>query len=104
MSESKFFYNMGLIVMTSTVDAATKENSRFADEVSTALGRYFHKDWGEISESDKKSNDEAFNHPEDLYVLATYYTCKGKIFIITNRSQKKQEITVLRYYSRMNDK
>ena len=85
MSNTQFFYNMGLIVMTPTVDAATKESSRFADEVSTSLGRYFRKDWGEISESDKMRNDEAFEHPEDIYVLGSYYTCKGKIFIITNR-------------------
>ena len=89
MNNSNFFYNMGLIVMTPAVDAATKENSRFADEVATSLGRYFRKDWGEVTEDNKVSNDEAFNHPEDMYVLGGYHTCKGKIFIITNRKSEK---------------
>lgn len=89
MRSSNFFYDMGMVVMTSTIAAATKENSRFADEIATSLGRYFRKDWGEISESDKKANDDAFNYPEDLYILGSYYTCKGKIFIITNRKSEK---------------
>lgn len=89
MSDSKFFYNMGTTVMTSAVANAAKENSRFADEVSTSLGRYFRKDWGEVTEDDKVKNDEAFDYPEDMYVLGSYHTCKGKIFIITNRKTEK---------------
>lgn len=88
MSDSKFFYNMGRIVMTPTIAAAIGENSRFATDVSTALGRYFRKDWGDISDASKQINDNAFNHPDDLYILAAYYTCKGKIFIMTNRKSE----------------
>ena len=34
---------------------------------------------------DKLINEDALNYPEDLYLLADYKTCKGTIYIITNR-------------------
>ena len=38
--------------------------------------------WGN---EDKQTNNDALNNPNDLYLLAAYETCKGKIYIITNR-------------------
>ena len=31
------------------------------------------------------TNEDALKYPDDLYLLAAYETCKGKIWIITNR-------------------
>ena len=83
MLASKFF-NMGKVVVTHGINEAMKENSRFAAEVNS-LQRYAVKDWGNLNDEDKQTNDEALKYPDDLYLLAAYQTCKGKIWIITNR-------------------
>lgn len=84
MFTSKYF-NLGKIVCTATISNIIKENQQFAFEVALSLQRYAVKDWGELGMEDKKVNDEALNYPEDLYLLGVYKTCKGKIYIITNR-------------------
>lgn len=84
MFVSKFF-NMGKVVVTHGINDAMKENSRFAAEVNLSLQRYAVKDWGNLNDADKKTNEEALKYPDDLYLLAAYETCKGKIWIITNR-------------------
>lgn len=84
MVTSKYF-NMGKIVATLGINEAMKENDRFATEVNLSLQRYAVKDWGCLDDEDKQTNEEALNYPDDLYLLGAYETCKGKIYIITNR-------------------
>ena len=84
MFSSKYF-NMGKVVCTATLHNAMSENSRFAKEVIMAINRYSNKDWGELSEYDQQVNEDALQYPDDLYLLGAYKTCKGKIYIITNR-------------------
>ena len=79
------FFNIGKVVVTHGINEAMKENSRFAAEVNLSLRRYAVKDWGNISDGDKQVNEDALQYPDDLYLLAAYQTCKGKIWIITNR-------------------
>ena len=84
MVTSKYF-NMGKIVVTYGIKEAIMENDRFAAEVNLSLQRYAVKDWENLSEEDKQINEDALQYPDDLYLLAAYETCKGKIYIITNR-------------------
>ena len=84
MFESKYF-NVGKVVCTVTVSNAMMENKQFASEILSAMERYIVKDWGDLGTEDKQINDDALNYPEDLYLLAAYKTCRGKIYIITNR-------------------
>lgn len=84
MLTSKYF-NIGKLVVTYGINEAMKENKRFAAEVNLSLKRYAVKDWGNLDEEDKQANEDALNYPDDLYLLAAYETCKGKIWIITNR-------------------
>lgn len=84
MFVSKYF-NLGRVVVTNGINEAMKENDRFAVEVNLSLQRYCVKDWGNLDEEDKQTNEDALNYPDDLYLLAAYETCKGKIWIITNR-------------------
>ena len=84
MITSKYF-NVGKIVVTGGIDAVMRENSRFAAEINLSLQRYIVKDWGDLSENDKQVNEDALQYPDDLYLLAAYQTCEGKIYIITNR-------------------
>ena len=83
MIQSRFF-KMGTVVATRGINEAIKENGKFALEVGICLQRYMVKDWGNLDEEDKQTNEEALQHPNDLYLLAAYETCKGKIWIITN--------------------
>ena len=84
MLTSKYF-NIGKVVVTHGINETMTENSRFAAEVNLSLRRYAVKDWGCLSDEDKQTNEEALKYPDDLYLLAAYQTCKGKIYIITNK-------------------
>ena len=84
MITSKYF-NLGKVVVTQGINGAMQENERFALEVDLCLNRYIVKDWGCLSEEDKQVNENALQYPDDLYLLAAYNTCKGKIYIITHR-------------------
>ena len=87
MIKSKYF-NMGTVVVTRGIDEAIKENGKFALEVGICLQRFSVKDWGNLDEEDKQTNEDALQYPDDLYLLASYETCKGKIWIITNRKSE----------------
>lgn len=87
MFKSKYF-NLGRVVCTDTVINETKNDKRFALEITDAIMRYCNKDWGNLCDDDKKRNDDALKCLENLYLLAAYTTCKGKIYIITNRKSE----------------
>ena len=87
MFTSKYF-NLGKVVCTATLNNIMSENKQFANEVMSALQRYCNKDWGDLCEEDKQTNEDALQYPDDLYLLAAYKTCKGKIYIITERISK----------------
>ena len=80
---------MGKVIVTKGIDSLMRENRKFALEVNLCLRRFAVKDFGCISEEDKQTNEEALNYPDDLYLLGAYKTCKGKIYIITNRISEK---------------
>ena len=84
MITSKYF-NLGKVICTATLNNAMSENKQFASDVMSALQKYCNKDQGDLCKEDKQINDDALQYPEDLYLLAAYKTCKGKIYIITNR-------------------
>ncbi|MBU5478419.1 hypothetical protein KQI69_04285 [Eubacterium sp. MSJ-13] len=88
MITSKFF-NMGQIVVTKSINDLMAAEQKFAVEVTVALQRYAVKDWGNLDDEDKQTNEEALNYPDDLYVMGVYETSKGKIWIITNRISEK---------------
>lgn len=86
--ESKFF-NRGQIVVTKGINEAMMENPRFALEINLCLRRYSVKDCGNIDNEDKQVNEDALQCPDDLYLLGSYQTSKGKIWIITERISEK---------------
>lgn len=88
MITSKFF-NMGQVVTTRTFNDLMAAEQKFAVEVTVALQRYAVKDWGNLDDEDKQTNEDALNYPDDLYVMGAYDTSKGKIWIITNRISEK---------------
>ena len=88
MITSKFF-NMGQIVVTRSINEYMSADRKFATEINLCLRRFAVKDWGELDEEDKQTNEEALQYPDDLYLLGAYQTGKGKIWIITNRISEK---------------
>lgn len=80
---------MGQIVVTKSINDLMAAEQKFAVEVTVALQRYVVKDWGNLDDEDKQTNEEALNYPDDLYVIGAYETSKGKIWIITNRISEK---------------
>lgn len=88
MYKSKYF-NAGHIVTTQKVNDLLVENKEFAWEINLSLRRFLTKDWGDLSAEDKQINEDALQYPDDLYLLGAYQTCRGKIWIITNRISEK---------------
>ena len=88
MITSKFF-NMGQIVVTRSINNLMAAEQKFAVEVNIALQSFAVKDWGNLDNEDKQTNEDALNYPDDLYVMGAYETSKGKIWIITNRISEK---------------
>ena len=80
---------MGQVVVTRSINDLMAAEQKFAVEVTDALQRYAVKDWGNLDDEDKQTNEEALNYPDDLYVMGAYETSKGKIWIITNRISEK---------------
>ncbi len=85
MFKSKYF-SLGSLVMTRRISEEVGESDRFALEVALSLQRYCVKDWGDLTDEDKESNEQALNYPDDWYLLAGYETCRGRIWIITNNA------------------
>ena len=86
MFTSKYF-NLGQVVVTHGINNIMTKNERFALEVALCLRRFCIKDFGNLSEEDIQTNEESLKHPEDLYLLESYQTCAGKIWIITNAAE-----------------
>lgn len=72
---------MGQTVMTRNVFVNVMESEAFATGVSIALDRYVVKDWGNIGIDDWDLNNQALL--DGSRIFASYPTCKGDIWIIT---------------------
>lgn len=71
----------GKFYMTRGIDGKMQGSLRFQLEVLRALARYFQNDWGDVCKEDWELNDEGA--ADDGRILASYPTCEGKIWIIT---------------------
>lgn len=85
MFKSEYF-NLETVVFTHAVNNLVAKNDKFAIDFVSAMNRFCNKDWGKASRDTKNQNEENLNHPEDLYLFGVYKTCKGDIWIITNRA------------------
>lgn len=86
MFASKYF-DVGQVVVTHGINNIMTDNERFALEVALCLRRFCVKDFGNLSDEDKQTNEESLKHQEDLYLLGSYQTSVGKIWIITNAAE-----------------
>lgn len=63
--------DLGRLVNTASVDYLRKENSDFNRFVMKCLDRYLNNDWGDLTSSDKKINDDAVESGDDR-IMAVY--------------------------------
>ncbi len=79
-------FSSGKIVFTCGVNAKITADTDFAEFVKQSLTRHFQCDWGDLSQSDKETNDNAFATDERVFSVYVY-VCRS-IWIITeaNRS------------------
>ena len=77
------------------VNSLTAKDGKFQREVYEAMRRFKSLDWGDISETDTESNNEAVK--TFGMVLGAYNTSKGKIWIIAESSTGNEydRLTVL---------
>lgn len=80
MFNSKYF-TLGRQVVSQKISIEILENKIFAIEIFKAMERFCNKDWGEMDEEDKATNEQALI--EGNRIMGAYQTCKGKIWIIT---------------------
>ncbi len=72
---------LGQVVMTKGIADKVAEDVQFADAVINCVKRHANCDWGDLSEEDKKINDEAVKDGERI--LSAYNINGVKIWIIT---------------------
>ena len=76
-------FRLGQIVMTRAINDDIADNSKFAKEVHNCLRRYIDADFSDMEhQEDIDMNMTAIKTGTDR-IFATYNTCKGKIYIIT---------------------
>lgn len=77
------------------VNSLTAKDGKFQREVYEAIPRFKSLDWGDVSEADTASNNEAVK--TFSMVLGAYNTSKGKIWIIAESSTGNEydRLTVL---------
>lgn len=76
-------FNLGRVAVTCEVNAQMETDNVFATFVKTSLGRYVKCDWGDLSEEDKKSNDDALDDDSRIFAAYVYPKTNEKIWIIT---------------------
>lgn len=76
-------FKLGRIVVTRSVSETMSENEQFTKDIAKALDRYMNADFSDMEyEEDIQMNYDAIKSGEDR-IFATYNTCEGKVYIIT---------------------
>lgn len=78
-------FSMGQLCLTNGVNDLAFESTQFAEFLCRSMSRYIASDWGDISDDDKMSNDEAVASGDDR-IFAAYKHDEHpdwKIWIIT---------------------
>lgn len=80
---------------TRTIAQNIKDEPKYGLEINKCIERFIAKDWGNLTDDDIKSNNEAIAYNDR--VLASYKTSKGKIYIIADATDKNyyETVTVL---------
>ena len=76
-------FELGKTVMTQGIAMKMDANPQFKTDVRVAFQKFCQADWSDMEyEEDKQMNEAAIENGNDR-IFATYNTCEGKIYIIT---------------------
>ena len=76
-------FEIGRLVVTRGINLKMESNPQFKTDVDDAFSKYLKADWSDMKyDEDKKQNDEAIENGNNR-IFATYNTCCGQIYIIT---------------------
>lgn len=75
-------FELGRVVVTRGIDERMKDR-KFQVFVQTCLGRYMNCDWGDTTENDKRSNNQALKNDERILAVYIYRPTNEAIWIIT---------------------
>lgn len=80
---------------TKTIAQNVQTDSKYRLEINTCIERFISGDWGDLTDDDIKSNNEAIAYGDRI--LASYRTSKGKVYIIADATDKNyyETVTVL---------
>ena len=67
--------------ITGGIDGAMSKNDQFTEDMTEAVERFIHEDWGEVPQEDKEANDRDLRERCGR-VVARYKTCIDDIYII----------------------
>lgn len=81
---------LGNLFATRRIEDLMMEYTEFRDDVNSALNRFLYNDWGIVKSEDACANDEAIVFGGR--VKAEYNTCKGRIWIISEKQRKYSTI------------
>lgn len=76
-------FDLGMTVVTGSIDIKMKEDPDFRNFVIDSLEKYRNQDWGDTCEEDKQSNDYALENDERILAVYIYPKTGEKIWIIT---------------------
>lgn len=80
-------FNLGRTVMTQGIAMKMDANPQFGVDVTIAFQKYCNADWSEMKyEEDRQMNEEAVKNGNER-IFATYNTCEGQIYIITEHDR-----------------
>ena len=69
------------IYITSGIQSKIKESTKFCEEFSKLVRKFFDRDWGDTCKSDCLLNDQAIKTKDRI--VALYKTSEGNVFAIT---------------------
>lgn len=80
---------------TRTIAQNIKDEPKYGLEINKCIERFISKDWGDLTDDDIKSNNEAIVYNDRI--LASYRTSKGKIYIVADTTDENyyETVTVL---------
>lgn len=76
-------FELGHVVMTEGISYKLNKSDKFSAFVFKSMYRYMEKDWGEMCQEDKESNDFAFENGERIFAAYENKQLNEKIWIIT---------------------
>ena len=74
-------FETGRCVITSGVADTISRNPLFAREVKASFDKHVMGDWGDLSDEDKKANEDALIYEDRIF--SAYDTTEGRLYVIT---------------------